>query len=128
MFDPLHNLTLAAEARLVLAMRRSDVAELDALLHERLVFVGPDGGLLSKQEDLELHRSGQQRIFRLDIEDQRIEVHDPVAAVSVVATLAGVFKGQEYAGRLRYLRLWTLTPQRPQVIAGSVCVLGRQPA
>lgn len=56
------------EERLRQALLKSDVAELDALVDDRLLFVGPDGAVYSENDDLELHRSGAERIARLEVE------------------------------------------------------------
>lgn len=111
------------EARLRVAMLGSDVAELDALIHDRLLFVGPDGGLYRKSDDLEIHRSGQQVLTQVDLRDVQIEMLGPTAVAVVVADLAGVFRGQEFKGRYRYIRTWLRSGQGWQVIVGSVCVV-----
>ena len=115
---------IQAEERLVRAMLESDVSTLDALIDDRLLFVGPDGNVYSKQDDLALHSSGEERIGRLDVEQRLVEAHDSVAAVVVVAAMEGVFKGQAFAGRFRYLRTWLRTPSGWRIIAGSVIGLG----
>ena len=56
-----------AEERLRAAMLTGDVSELDALIDDRLVFIGPDGGAYTKEDDLELHRSGAERVTRARI-------------------------------------------------------------
>jgi len=43
------------EARLRAAQLQADVAALDALLAETLLFTGPDGTLGTKQQDLAAH-------------------------------------------------------------------------
>ena len=48
----------ACENRLYAAMLTSDVAELDVLISDDLLFVGPTGELATKAMDLDLHRSG----------------------------------------------------------------------
>ena len=40
------------------AQLASNAAELSALLDERLLFTGPDGGLYTKQDDLDVYRTG----------------------------------------------------------------------
>ncbi|MEU7758424.1 MULTISPECIES: nuclear transport factor 2 family protein [Micromonospora] len=55
----------AAERRLQRAQLSSDVAALDRLIDDRLVFSGPDGRLYSKQDDLHVHRSGRQTMTRV---------------------------------------------------------------
>lgn len=111
------------EDRLRGAMLTSDVARLDALIHDRLLFVGPDSGVYRKNDDLELHRSGQVRLRRLDLRDVQIELHGSTALAVVLADLTGVFKGQEFEGRYRYIRTWVRSGEDWQVIAGSVCAV-----
>src|SRR4051812_50102867 len=68
MTDPTSDL-LEAERRLQAAQLAADADALDALLDDRLVFTGPDGRLYSKQDDLEIQRSGRQRLTLVDPED-----------------------------------------------------------
>ncbi len=46
------------EAELAQAMLGNDIAILDRLLSDDLVFSGPDGGIVNKAQDLVLHQSG----------------------------------------------------------------------
>jgi hypothetical protein len=64
----------AAEQRLQAAQLASDVAVLDRLLDDGLLFTGPDGSLLSKEDDLNAHRSGWQKVRQLDQLDLRVRV------------------------------------------------------
>jgi hypothetical protein len=50
------------EERLRQAMLKSDVAELDALIAPELIFTSYLGQLTTKQEDLDMHRSGRIKI------------------------------------------------------------------
>lgn len=109
------------EDRLRGAMLSSNVAELDALIHDQLLFVGPDGGLIRKNDDLELHRSGQEKLSQVALIDVQTEPHGSTAVV--VADMAGTFKGQEFQGRYRYIRTWVRTDEGWKVIAGSVCAV-----
>ncbi len=49
---------LTAERQLQAAQRDADVESLDALLHPRVVGVGPDGTVITKEDDLASYRSG----------------------------------------------------------------------
>lgn len=111
------------EERLCEAMLHGNVAELDALIHDRLLFIGPDGGVYHKNDDLELHRSGQERLAQVDLRDIQVEPHGSTPVAVVVADLAGIFKGQEFKGRYRYIRTWARTDEGWKVIAGSVCAI-----
>jgi hypothetical protein len=111
------------EERLRQAMLKSDIAELEALIDDRLLFIGPDSAVYSKEDDLTLHRSGAERITRLEVEELRIEAHSSVAVVVVLAHMAGVFNGQVFEGRFRYIRTWAPTARGWRIVAGSVCSL-----
>jgi Domain of unknown function (DUF4440) len=114
---------MTLESRLRDAMLSSDVAELDALIDDRLLFVGPDGGVYSKADDLALHRSGATRVHAINVEESRVELHDGSATVVVTASLAGEFHGAAFSGRFRYLRVWACTKDTARIVAGSVCAL-----
>jgi hypothetical protein len=115
-----------AEADLRQAMLAGNVEQLDALIDDQLIFVGPDGNLYSKDDDLQLHRSGQEKIERIEVEDQVINSRDEVVVVSLIARMAGIFKGEGFQGRFRYLRIWKLTSTGWKIIAGSVCQLPQE--
>ncbi len=97
---------LLAERRLQAAQLAGDVAVLDELIDERLIFTGPDGQLYGKEDDLTLHRSGDQRMTAVQEEDVRCLVDGRTGVTWFVGRLAGTFKGTDFDGRLRYTRTW----------------------
>jgi hypothetical protein len=109
------------EERLRMAMLTSDVAELDALVSDRLLFVTPDGTNVNKAIDLEAHRSGVIRFTTLTPAERHIENYGPMAVVNVEMVLAGDLAGQAIGGRFRYTRIWHFENGRAQVVAGHVC-------
>ena len=102
------------------AMLASDVDALDRLIHHRLLFVGPDGGLYHKEDDLERHRSGFQKITRIEFGERVVEAHDDVIVVAVLAELTGTIDGIAFTGTFRYGRTWMRTDEGFRIIAGSV--------
>lgn len=108
------------EERLRTAMLTSNVADLEALIDDQLLFVGPDGGVYHKADDLELHRSGAEQLTRVDLEEILIERHGSTAIAVVLATVAGQFKGDAFAGRYRYTRTWMRGDKGWRIVAGSV--------
>ena len=59
-----------AERHLQAAQLAGDIAALDQLLDDRLLFTfGPDGECYTKQDDLQLHRSRQQVLTKVIEED-----------------------------------------------------------
>ncbi|SEL15864.1 nuclear transport factor 2 family protein [Streptacidiphilus jiangxiensis] len=96
----------AAERRLQAAQLAADTATLDVLLDDRLVFTGPDGTLYRKSDDLELQKSGRQRLTRVDEEELTVLAVGTTGVTWFLGTVAGTFQGQEFASRVRYTRTW----------------------
>jgi ketosteroid isomerase-like protein len=116
----------ACEERLYTAMRASDLAELDALISDELLFAGPTGELATKAMDLELHRSGSTQFHEFTPKELEIRVwSEQFALASAKIFLSGTFLGQAFAGDYRYTRVWRKDPQRGwQIVGGSVTALG----
>ena len=121
MNTPFHTDIEQMEERLRKAMLSSDVQELDALIDDRLLFIGPDGNVYRKAEDLELHRSGAERIERLEIEEMFVEPHSTAVITVVLANMAGILRGQAFEGRFRYVRTWVNGEAGWRMVGGSVC-------
>ena len=103
-------------------MLTNDVAVLAHLIHDDLVFTGPDGAIVRKEDDLAAHAARRLRLTRLDLQDANIDVDDLVNKVTVRAVLTGTFDGNVCDGSYRYTRTWRKDGGRWQVIAGSVSV------
>ncbi|WP_426754369.1 nuclear transport factor 2 family protein [Myxococcus sp. Y35] len=114
---------LAAEEALRQAMLSSDVAALDALLCDDLLFVSHTGQLFDKEADLAPHRSGALRLTRLDIREQQVRYLSAGAVVVVRAALSGEFQGARFEGDFRYTRVWQLVEDAPQVVAAQCTAL-----
>jgi ketosteroid isomerase-like protein len=105
------------ELKLKEAMMKSDVKVLDELIADDLIFTNHQGQILSKQDDLKIHQSGQQKLRRFDTTDVQMRVHDSGAIVTFKADLAGTFAHQEFAGSFRYTRVWMKRRGHWQVVA-----------
>ena len=109
---------LNAEERLRLAMMDSDVAQLDALLADELVFTNHLGHLLSKQADLAAHQQRLLTITALKASEQHVRIEGRVAVVSVRMQLTGTYHDAETHGDFRFTRVWAQAPDGAlQVIA-----------
>ncbi len=111
---------LAAERALQAAMRASDVARLDRLLHPDLLALAPDGSLVGKEDDLESHRSGVFEIDSLTEDDVRVAVSGDTAVTFVVLDIAGRIAGEDASGRIRYTRTWTRDAHGWRVLAAHI--------
>lgn len=113
---------VALEARMRAAQLAGDVAALDALIDDNLLFTGPDGRLGTKAQDLEAHRSGLVR-FRShvprELRIRRIGTH--VAICALLADLAVEMNGTVTRGTYRYTRVWAHEGTGPwRVVGGHV--------
>ena len=107
----------ACEERLRQAMISSDVAALEELLSDQLVFTDHQGRRLAKSEDLAAHRSAVLTVESIDrTGDAVIRRLGNVATVCVGVDLAGTYEGRAFFGRFVYSRVWHFEAGRWQVI------------
>lgn len=114
---------VAREEALLRAVTTNDVALLDDLLHDDLLFNGPDGRTATKAQDLANYRAGGVQLRRAVASDRLVRVIGGSVVVAVTVTLEGSYLGVRADGRYRYLRVWTQAGGEWRVIAGSVVAL-----
>jgi ketosteroid isomerase-like protein len=116
----------ALESALRRAQLEADVAALDRLISEHLLFTGPDGQLITKAQDLATHASGQVRFLRHTPVELRVRrVGSDVAITALCADLTVEVAGAAIEGRFRYTRVWAREPDQGwQVVGGHVAVTG----
>lgn len=114
----------ACEARLCAAMLASDVAELETLIADDLLFVGPTGELSTKAMDLELHRTQGTQFVEFVPKELEIRVwSEQVALASAKIFSSGSFLGNAFAGDYRYMRVWRKGDRGWQIAGGSVSAI-----
>ena len=98
---------VALEARIRAAQLDADVAALDSLIADELLFTGPDGQLGTKAQDLQAHRSGAVRFRIHEPEELRVRrIAEDVAVSALRARLAVEVDGTVFRGTYRYTRVW----------------------
>lgn len=112
----------ALEARLRAAQLAADVAALDALIADELLFTGPDGTLGTKAQDLAAHGSGAVRFRAHEPEELRVRrVGADVAVAALRARLVVEVAGTPVSGTYRYTRVWAREGGRGwRVVGGHV--------
>lgn len=96
-----------AESHLRTAQLRADVAALDRLISDDLLFTGPDGEVATKEQDLDAHRTGAVRFREHEPEELRIRrVGRNVAVTALRTRLAVEVGGVVVRGTYRYTRVW----------------------
>jgi len=110
------------EHRLREAQLAADIAALDALLGEDLLFAGPDGRLATKSDDLRAHASGAVRFHEHVPEELRVRrIGLDVAVTSLRARLCVEVLGARNHGTYRYTRVWAREAGAPwRVVGGHV--------
>jgi hypothetical protein len=114
---------VAREDALLKAVLTNDVDLLDDVLHDDLLFNGPDGQTGTKAQDLANYRSGGIQLRRADASDRLVSAIGDTVVVAVTVTLAGSYMGVRVDGRYRYLRVWQRAGGAWRVIAGSVVAM-----
>jgi ketosteroid isomerase-like protein len=113
---------VALEAQIRAAQLGADVAALDRLITDELLFTGPDGQLGTKAQDLEAHGSGAIRFHTHEPEELRVRrVGADVAIAALRARLAVEVAGTLIRGTYRYTRVWAREGGGPwRVVGGHV--------
>lgn len=110
------------EERLRLAQLGSDVEELNNLLADALIFSAWDGSIVGKDDDLNLHRSPEFRITKMDVIDRKIICFDGSAIVNVLMDASAEFGGETENKTFRYVRVWHEFPDGWRIISGFMRV------
>ena len=110
---------IALEERLRQAMLKSDVAELDALIAPELIFTSYLGHLVTKEEDLAIHRSGVLDFRELIPSERQIQLNEGFVVVSVQMHIVGSYAGAEVDQSFRFTRVWAVSSTGTlQIMAG----------
>jgi ketosteroid isomerase-like protein len=109
------------EAELRAAQLAADVAALDRLIAEELLFTGPDGKLATKAQDLAAHRSGIVRIREHEPTELRVRrIGSDVAIAALCTRLTVEIGGATVRGTYRYTRVWAREQGSWRVAGGHV--------
>ncbi len=108
-----------AENQLFLAQLASNVDALDLLLYDHLVAVAPDGQMLTKEMDLNAHRSKAMIIENASTEIDEIRIIGDTALSVITMTAKGEVMGAPLEGKFRYFRVWKRINDTLKVVGAS---------
>lgn len=113
---------VALEAELRAAQLAADVATLDRLIADALLFTGPDGQLGTKAQDLAAHASGAVRFRVHEPEELQVRaIGETVRVVALRTRLVVEVGGTPVSGTFRYTRVWARENGGPwRIVAGHV--------
>lgn len=110
---------IGIETKLVEAIKTSDVELLDSILHDSLLFMAPNGQVITKQMDLDSHRAGEMSVEQLLPTVEEVKIIEDTAVAIVVYDTKGTMLGSPIQGQFRYVRVWRQFNDGLKVIGGS---------
>ncbi len=113
----------AVEERLWKAQLAGDVAVLDELIADDLLFTGLAGSLETKAGDLQQHGSGALKITKLDPLEFHVRAFPGGAITSVKMDAAALIAGKPTSAILRYTRVWVSEGGRFRIAGGHMSVV-----
>lgn len=108
-----------AENQLFLAQLTSNVDTLDQLLYDHLIAVTPTGQILTKEMDLNAHRSKSMIIDEASTAIDDISIVGDTALTIVTMTAKGKVMDTPLEGKFRYFRIWKYVDAKLKVIGAS---------
>lgn len=109
------------EQQLKEAISTSNVDFLKEVLHDDLLFIAPNGSVITKPIDLLSHESGQMVVEKITSTFEEVNFIDDCAIVVLVYETVGTMLGNKINGKYRYIRVWKRFNDDMKIIAGS-CV------
>jgi uncharacterized protein Smg (DUF494 family) len=106
MHEPSKEELKTLETELAQAMLQNDVAALERLLSDEVIFTAPHGAVIDKVQDLALHQSDDLMVTTYETDDVIIRVYDSTAITNLKVKVAGLFKGECFFGTYRYTRTY----------------------
>lgn len=117
------SIILELEERLRLAMCSSDIATLDNLLSEQLIFTNHFGQLISKLDDIYAHKNKLIVVNSILLSDMRVIDLGSSAVVTAQAEISGSYDGAPTSGKFRFTRVWNKAQGAWKVVCGHSCLI-----
>lgn len=96
----------------------SGVKALDELIDQDLIFVNHFGQILTKEADLEAHRSGAFNFTAITVLEQRVKLLDPSAITVTRVSLKGNAGADSIEEEMCYTRVWQYIDGKLKIISG----------
>jgi ketosteroid isomerase-like protein len=107
------------EHRLIEAIKTSDIDFLENVLHDDLLFLAPNGQVVTKEMDLTSHKSKQMTVEQLVPNFEDCTTMGDTAISIVVYDTKGVLLGQAISGQFRYIRNWKVFGDCIKIVSGA---------
>jgi hypothetical protein len=88
------------------AVLTNDPKEIGRYFHQDFIFVNPRGVLQSRSEHLDDFATGKLKVTGLTVQPRVTSATESGAAVSVEASVTGIYDGRDISGNYRFLDVW----------------------
>ena len=85
---------------------RADTAFLERTLADDFIGIGPRGFMLSKEEWIQRHRSGDLKYQSLSVDDVKVRVYGDAAIVTGSESQKAKYRDQDVPGQFRTTLVW----------------------
>ncbi len=102
----IENEIIQMEERFRKAQLTNNTNELDQLISDDLICTFIDGLLYTKQQDLDIHKSGTLKFESITPLEQKIKILGDTAVVNVLMDIKGKSSEERIDGKVRYTRVW----------------------
>jgi ketosteroid isomerase-like protein len=110
---------LTLELKLIEAIKTSDVDFIENILHDDLLFLAPNGQIVTKEMDLTSHKTKQMTVEQLIPNFEDFNIIGDTAISVVVYDTKGVMLGQPISGQFRYIRNWKVFNDHTKIVSGA---------
>jgi len=114
---------LGLEDKRFAAMIARDLAALEKLTHDQLLYTHSSGVTDTKASWLESIKAGKAKYKSVDCSERKVRFLGEVALVNGKAAIEVEVNGQPKSLRLVFLNAWTRTPQGWKFVAWQSCPL-----
>jgi len=113
------NEIIELEQKLVEGIKTSNVQFLENILHDDLLFLAPNGQVITKAIDIASHKAGEMVVDEITSTLEEIKIFGDTAVVVIVYDTKGKMLGNPIQGQFRYIRIWKSFNHGYRVIGGS---------
>ena len=118
---PIKEEIIKLEYQLIEAIKTGDRNFIENILHDDLLFLAPNGQVVTKEMDLTAHKAGQMIVEELVAQFEDFKIVGDIAISIVVYDTKGSMLGNPISGKLRYIRNWKVFSDSVKIISGA-CV------
>lgn len=108
---------LALEDKRCTAMTKNDIAALEGMFHDDLIYTHSSAVVDTRASYLEALKSGHTRYHSVQRSDEKVRLYGDTALVTGRAIIDVTVKGEKKHLDTRFLDVWTKTPQGWKFVA-----------